>query len=371
MKILIINSVCGIRSTGRICADIAEAYEKEGHEVKIAYGRFDVPEKYKKYAVRIGNKFSPYISALKSRLLDNDGLNCKWETKKFLKWAEEFNPDLVWLHNIHDHYINYPLLFKWIKSRPQMQVKWTLHDCWAFTGHCVYFSFCRCEKWKSCCNHCPQKRTPPVSLFLDRSKRNYVLKKRCFTGISNLNIICVSNWLDNLVKQSFLSIYHSEVVYNKIDKESFKPTNSDFKRKYNLENKKIVLGVAAVWNARKGLQDFVELSKLLPNDYVIVLVGLNKNQCKKYKKMFLCIEKTNSKKELATIYTAADVFLNPSKEETFGLTTVEASSCGTIPIVLKGTACEELASRCGAVVINDSIDEMLTAITQICFQMDS
>lgn len=329
MRILIINSVCGIRSTGRICTDIAEKYELEGNEVKIAYGRFDVPEKYKKYAVRIGNKLSSYISALKSRILDNDGLNCKTETKKFLKWAEEYNPDILWLHNIHDHYINYPLLFKWIKSRPQMEVKWTLHDCWAFTGHCVYFTYCKCEKWKSQCHHCPQKKTPPVSLLLDRSKRNYLLKKSCFNGANKLTLITPSKWLADLTRNSFLSIYPVEVVNNKIDKNVFKPTPSNFREKYNLINKKILLGVALPWNERKGLNDFIKLSKIIDDKYRIVLVGLSKKQIKSLPLNIIGIERTNSTIELAEIYTAADVYFNPTYEDNYPTTNLEAQSCGT------------------------------------------
>ena len=148
MKILMINVVCGIRSTGRICTDLAAEMEAQGHEVKIAYGRETVPEKYQKYAVRIGTDWDVKLHGLKSRLLDAHGLGSKKATKHFLDWAEEYKPDLLWLHNIHGYYINYELLFAWIKRRPDMEVKWTLHDCWAFTGHCSHFSFVKCYRWK-------------------------------------------------------------------------------------------------------------------------------------------------------------------------------------------------------------------------------
>ena len=172
MKVLMINSVCGIRSTGRICTDLASELEAQGHQVRIAYGRESVPEQYTKYAVRIGNEWDVRLHGVRSRLLDEHGLSSKSATKRFLKWAEEYDPDLLWLHNIHGYYINYELLFDWIKGRPKMQVKWTLHDCWAFTGHCSYFTVARCEQWKTGCTHCVQKKRYPASLLVDNCRKN-------------------------------------------------------------------------------------------------------------------------------------------------------------------------------------------------------
>ena len=172
MKVLMINVVCGIRSTGRICTDLATELEKEGHEVKIAYGREYVPEEFKRFAVRIGNDFEVKIHGIKSRVFDNHGLGSTKSTKEFLKWAEEYNPDMLWLHNIHGYYINYELLFSWIKRRTNMKIKWTLHDCWAFTGHCAYFSMIDCDKWISGCSNCPQKRKYPESIIIDDSRNN-------------------------------------------------------------------------------------------------------------------------------------------------------------------------------------------------------
>lgn len=352
-KILLINSVCGIGSTGRICTDLARQFEKEGHEVKIAYGRSSfVPEKFKKYAVRIGSDISVKLHALQTRLFDTHGFESKRATDKFLKWADNYNPDLVWLHNIHGYYINVEMLFNWLKSRPYTQVKWTLHDCWAFTGHCSYFTRANCNKWQTHCEHCPQTKCYPSS-FVDNSRNNFERKKATFTGIKNMTLICVSHWLENLVKQSFLKEYPVEVIYNTVDKTIFKPTPSDFKKQHGLENKKIILGVASVWDERKGLQDFIKLASMLDDNYTIVLVGLSDKQIKTLPKNCLGIKRTNSPQELAQIYTAADVFFNPSKEETFGLTTLEALLCGTYSVVYKGTACEEIAKIFGGQVIDD------------------
>lgn len=344
MKILFVNSVCGIGSTGRICTDLAQEYESQGHEVKIAYGRNGyVPEKYQKYAVRIGTDFDVKIHGVISRLFDAHGLGSKSATKKFLEWAEEYKPDLLWLHNIHGYYINYELLFEWIKKHPEMEVKWTLHDCWTFTGHCSHFTFAGCDKWKTHCENCPQKKCYPASFFLDRSKENFDRKKQAFTGVKNMTLITSSKWLTDLVKQSFLKEYPVEVRYNTIDTNVFKPTPSDFREKYNLQNKKIVLGVASPWTERKGFYDFLWLAEKLDDSYQIVLVGLTQKQLDMLPKNIIGIRRTNSPEKLAEIYTAADVFVNPSVEETFGMTTVEAAACGTKGIVYSNTACEEVA----------------------------
>lgn len=180
MRVLQINSVCGIRSTGRIATDFALEYEKNGWECKIAYGRECVPEQYKRFAVQIGTDFDNKIDAFAARMFDNEGFNARKRTMKFLKWADEFNPDLLWLHNIHGYYINVELLFDWIKSRPQMQVKWLLHDCWAFTGHCAYFSMVQCEKWRTCCSHCEKKHGYPSAFFKDNCTNNFRRKKDFF-----------------------------------------------------------------------------------------------------------------------------------------------------------------------------------------------
>lgn len=365
MRVLMINSVCGIRSTGRICTDLAEEFLAEGHEVKIAYGRESVPDKYKEISIRIGNRMDIYMSAVKARLLDNEGFNSVRATKEFLKWANEYNPDLLWLHNLHGYYINIDLLFKWVKSRPNMQVKWTLHDCWAFTGHCPHFSAIKCDKWKVQCENCPQKDIYPSSIYVDKSKTNYIRKKECFLGVKDMTLVTPSNWLANLVRDSYLFKYPIEVQYNKVDNTIFKPTQSDFREKYNLQDKKIVLGVATAWGERKGLNDFIELSKMLDTNYKIVLVGLTKKQINKLPKEILGIERTNNLSELAAIYTVADVFVNPSREETFGMTTVEAELCGTTAIVYKNTACEEIIKIYGGIAVWENIDILYDAVIRV------
>ena len=277
MRVLLINSVCGIRSTGRICGDLAAEYERNGHEVKIAYGRETVPVEYQKYAVRIGSHIDLYWSAIHSRLTDRHGFSNKAATKRFLKWADDYNPDFLWLHNIHGYYINVEMLFSWIKSRPDMQVRWTLHDCWAFTGHCAYFTVAQCDKWKKHCQYCIEKRSYPSSIWRDNSFANYDRKCQLFTGIKDMTLVTPSHWLANRVRQSFLKEYQVEVIYNKVNTDIFKPTPGNFKERYGIENKKMILGVASAWSESKGLSVFCKLSQMLDDSYAIVLVGLTKD----------------------------------------------------------------------------------------------
>lgn len=364
MKVLQINSVCGIRSTGRIATDFAEEYIKNGDECFIAYGREAVPPKYEKISYRIGTNFSVKFNAIMSRVFDNEGFNAKRQTRKFLKWADNYDPDVLWLHNLHGYYLNVEMLFDWIKSRPNMQVKWLLHDCWAFTGHCAYFTMANCHKWRECCLDCPQKKRYPSSIFKDNSKNNFIRKKKCFSEINNMTLVTPSHWLADLVRQSFLNEYPIEVRHNTIDTEVFKPTPSDFRKRYGLEGKKIILGVASTWDERKGLNDFIELSDMLDDTYAIVLVGLSDEQIKCLPSNVVSISKTDNVKKLVEIYSAADVFVNPSKEETFGLTTLEALSCGTDAIVYKDTACEEVVKKYGGVAVAQSAQSIKDELTQ-------
>lgn len=368
MKYLFINSVCGIGSTGRICTDLAQQLEAEGNEVKIAYGRDDnVPEQYKKYAVKIGTDFDRNMHALQTRIFDAHGFGSKHATKVFLQWAECYNPDVLWLHNIHGYYINVEMLFSWIKSRPNMKVRWTLHDCWAFTGHCSYFTAAKCEQWKIHCANCSQLTRYPKCSFHGNVYNNYDRKRVAFTGVKQMILITPSKWLAELVKRSFLKDYPIEIDYNKINSAVFKPTESDFRKTHGLQNKKIVLGVANVWDDRKGLNVFMQLSALLDDQYKIVLVGLSSKQIKKLPSNILGLNRTNNTTELAQIYTTADVFVNPSLEETFGLTTMEAISCGTETIIYDGSAGEEIImGQSLGHACEQNVDSLFKKIETIC-----
>ena len=328
MKVLMINSVCGIKSTGRIATDLADMLTEQGYTVKIAYGRESVPKKYTKYAVRIGSDWDVRLNGVMARVFDNAGFGCRKATLKFIEFIKEFAPDIIHLHNLHGYYINIEVLFKFLKEYNK-PVVWTLHDCWAFTGHCAYFDLYKCYKWRTECNKCPQKKEYPTSLLFDNSRENYIHKKNAFQGVNKLIVVTPSQWLANLVKESFLQNYETRVINNGIDLTLFKPTNGDFRERYNLEDKIIVLGVASAWGARKGLLDFIELRKLLDSRYEIVLVGVSEEDKKILTEGMLGITRTDSVKELAEIYTVSDIFINLTYEDNYPTVNLEAQACGT------------------------------------------
>ncbi len=353
MKILMINSVCGIRSTGRICTDIAGILDNNGHECKIAYGRHNCPQGYEKYAVRIGNETDVKYHALKTRLFDGMGFGSKRATEEFIEWVKEYNPDVVHLHNIHGYYINIEVLFEYL-SKFQKPVIWTLHDCWPFTGHCAHFCYAKCERWKDkACGHCPQKTSYPSSYFIDASKRNYNIKKELFTSVADMKIVTPSRWLADLVKESFLGTYPVEVIPNGVDLDVFKPTDSDFREKYGLQDKKVVLGVASAWNERKGLLDFIRLSEMLDESYQVVLVGLTKKQKHELPESIIGLTGTNNTGELAGLYTTADVFVNLTYEDNYPTTNLEAQACGTPVITYKTGGSVESADENSIVAQGD------------------
>ena len=363
MKYLFINSVAGFGSTGRIAAEKCRELMAEGHECVIAFGR-EKANCDDLQTVQIGSSLDYKLHGIRCRLLDDHGFGSKAATKRFLAWVRQYDPDVIWLHNIHGYYIHIGLLFDYLRTCGK-QILWTLHDCWAFTGHCAYFDFARCEKWKTGCHDCPQKRAYPASCGLDGSRSNYQKKKQLFTGIPNLKLTVPSYWLESRVKQSFLRDYPVEVVYNTINREVFKPTPGDFRKKHGLEEKIVLLGVASVWDARKGLSDFVELAAMLDDRYKIVLIGLTEAQISDLPKNILGLPRTNAMEELVQAYTEADIFLNPSVEETFGMTAMEARCCGTEAIVYQDTACEEIVNQFGGIAVPRGAGQLYRAVKKL------
>lgn len=349
MRVLMINVVCGIRSTGRICTDLAAALEAQGHEVKIAYGRENVPEQFEKYAVRIGTDLDVKFHGLRARLFDAAGFGSKKATERFIKWVKEWNPDVIHLHNIHGYYINVEVLFNYLKTCNK-KVIWTLHDCWAFTGHSAYCDAVKCERWKTGCYRCPQINEYPKSL-IDRSKENWMRKRNIFLGVADMTVITPSKWLGMWAKSSFLKVYPIKVVNNGIDANHFFPRVSDFRKRYNLERKFVLLGVATSWDEMKGFSDYLKLSEMLGDEFKIVLVGLSKKQIRKLPIKILGIERTANVKELAEIYSASDMFLNLSYCENYPTVNIEAMACGTPVLTYKTGGSPEIVEGNNGIVV--------------------
>ncbi len=363
-KILQINVVVNSGSTGRIAEQIGQLAIQNGWESYIAYGRNRRPSDSK--LIKIGTDWDVKIHGIQTRLLDNHGLASKSSTLRLIKKIKEIKPDIIHLHNLHGYYVNIEILFNYL-SKSNIPIVWTFHDCWPITGHCTYFDFIGCDKWKTSCHNCPQKREYPASYFIDRSKRNHILKKQLFSSVSSLTITSVSQWLANIIQQSFLGSFPVHLINNGVNIENFKPIpNSYLRDQYNLHDKMIIIGVASVWSSRKGLRDFIQLSKCLDINYQIILVGLTEKQKKILPKNIIALEKTENIQKLTLLYSEADVVLNLSYEETFGLTTVEGLACGTPGIVYNCTASPELITpETGIIVEKGNITGIVNAINKI------
>lgn len=388
-RALFINVNSGVGSTGRICLEQALRYQREGWEVRVAYGRDQRVEKdFAPYLYKIDAPLNLQIHVAVTRLFDAHGFASVRATNKLIRWAQEFNPDVLCLHNIHGYYLNVKILFDWIKIRPWMKVYWTLHDAWSFTGHCACFNAVQCYKWKTSCHHCIQKKEYPSSLLVDGSTRNYERKKAAFTRVKNMTLITPSEWMAKQVAQSFMHKYRVEVHYNSIDTNAFRPGVGNSRNEHGLEAKKVLLGVANVWQECKGLYDILFLRQLLDDRYTVMLVGLTEKQIRdlsseksvrkilngyrpprqpesytevsrtesgtaiqpnvwtlyeaitgmRYREKpgdpadLLLLGKIGSKEELAAIYRTADIFINPTHEDNYPTVNLEAQACGTFVI---------------------------------------
>ena len=360
MKVLQINTVYPRGSTGKIAQGIHDLCVEQGIECVIAH-RFKEDNNSSKDTIAVSSYLDCHIHNRLACWTMLQGCFSYFKTRKFLRWVKEYNPDVVHLHNIHGSFINHKLLF-WYLKKYNPKVLWTLHDCWGFTGGCAYYDMVECNKWKNACCSCPQKTG-----FLDTSKFMHKRKKAWFSGVPNMTLIANSEWTAMQASLSFMKQYPIKVIYNGIDLSVFQPTKSDFRIRYGLEDKKIVLGVAFDWGKRKGLDVFVELSKRLPKEYKIILVGTNENIDQQLPDSVLSIHRTQNQRELAEIYTAADVFVNPTREEAFGLVNIEALACGTPGVTFRtGGSPECYDETCGIVIDKNDIDAMEYEIRRIC-----
>ncbi|WP_313304611.1 glycosyltransferase [Empedobacter sp.] len=362
LKIFQITSEVNTGSVGRIAEQIGESIINQGWESYIAYGREGLESSSVK--IKIGNKFDFIRHGILTRITDRHGFGSKKATIKLIEKIKDINPDIIQLQHLHGYYINIKLLFNFLKeyNRP---VVWTFHDCWSFTGHCAHFEFIKCDKWINTCNNCPQKNEYPKSFFIDNSYKNFIDKKKLFNSVENLTIVPVSNWLGDQTEKSFLNKNKIKVIQNGIDLEKFNIQNhcTEIKIKYNVRNKFLILGVASPWNNKKGLNFFIELSKKLNDNYLILLVGLNKHQFENLPSNMIGIQRTENVTQLAELYSTADVFINPTLEDTFPTTNLESLACGTPVITFNtGGSPEAIDDNTGIIVEKGDVDGLENAI---------
>ena len=365
MKIVQINSVPS-GSTGRIMLNIAETVRENGG---VAYTFSEnrkvnnLPETHRAFGYRLENLFHRGFSMITGI----SGMGSVIGTRKLLRQLDDLAPDVLHLHNLHGWYINIPMLFNYIRKK-KIKTVWTLHDCWAFTAQCSHFTMEKCDKWKTGCFDCPRYKLYPYT-WVDRTRQMYKLKKAWLTGVENMTIVTPSAWLADLVKQSFLKDYPVKVINNGINLSIFQPTPSDFRERYKLTDKKVILGVASGWSYRKGLDVFIELfHRLDPDIYKIVLVGTDDKIDKQLPEGIISIHRTQNQRELAQIYTAADVFVTPTREENFPTVNMEAIACGT-PVVTfdTGGSSEAITPNTGLVVgTENNMLEITRQVMRVC-----
>lgn len=364
MRILQINSVCGVGSTGRITTDLYKVLIEQGHEGCIAYGRGTSPKEVNSF--RMGSDLEVYLHALYTRVTDQMAFASRKATKKLIKKIMKYKPDIIHLHNIHGYYINIDLLFHYLKES-EIPVVWSLYDCWSFTGHCCHFDYIGCDKWKSVCNKCAQKKEYPASFLMDHSKKNYLRKRKIITSCNHMVIVPPTQWLADLLPDSYLNKFESTIIPSGIDLQVFKPTHNNLRTIYKLEHRYIVLGVSNGFGKFKGSTYFIQLAKKLPDDYQLILLGVNEEQKRFFPEEVLALPRTNNTMELAQFYTAADVFVNPTLQESQGLTNIEALACGTGVVTFNSGGCpESIDENCGYVVERDDLEGLIESVIKAC-----
>ncbi|MEG2355915.1 MAG: glycosyltransferase [Clostridia bacterium] len=396
MRIVQINVIASL-STGRIAVTLSRMAMQEGHRALFCFARDFAPADIP--SLRIGSRISTLMHVMLARVSDRAGFYSRHATKKLVRQLQEYKPDLIHLHNLHGYYLHLPTLFQYLKTA-NVPVVWTLHDCWSYTGHCAYYTIAKnarppegdkrrhapeigCERWLNGCGHCPCKHNYPVSWVMDQSTRNWQDKRALFSNVPHMVLTTPSEWLTSEVKRSFMGKYPVYTLPNGIDLNTFTPCRDELFMKdvahyYRLERvngRHLVLSVAAVWDERKGLDDLVDLAEALGSSYCVVAVGLDEYQINSLPAMGsgkaavkpLGLLRTGNVKELCALYTAAELYMCPSHEESMGMTLVEALACGTQVLCYQATAMPEIVTpEVGEVVPLGDIEAAAEAVRRMC-----
>lgn len=357
-KLLQINISVNRGSTGKIAEQIGALAMSCGWESYVAYANYNINSKSHTYKIR--GKYDKLFHQAESFLFDRHGLGSKKATLNLIKYIESINPDIIHLHNIHGYFVNYKILFSYLK-KIKKPIVWTLHDCWTMTGHCSHFVTANCHRWETECYDCPLKHEYPKSLFVDRCKKNFSEKKLSFTGLDNLTVVSVSEWLNAIVSKSYLSYSKKVVIHNGIDLNLFKPSIAK-----NQEGKFSIISVASLWNEDKGLNDFIKLRRMLPMEYSIILVGLTEKQIHKLPEGICGICRTENQQALVDLYSSSNVLVNATYADSFPTVNLEALASGTPVITYKtGGSPEAVDDKTGIVVEQGNIRALADAIIKM------
>ena len=353
-KLFQVNVTANWGSTGRIAEAIGQKAMSNGWKSFVAYGR--MTNHSSSELIKIGTIVDPYLHYLSDRLFDMEGLSSRIATKKLIRRIESIEPDIVHLHNIHDHYLNYQILFEYL-NKTDIKVVWTFHDCWAFTGHCYHFVPVDCMKWTEQCSDCIQRHK-----FIDRSRENYLLKKSLFAACKNLTIVPCSKWMGDFVKKSFLKDKQIRVIHNGVDLNVFKVI-PEFRFH---DNKFRILAVSNVWTHTKGIDDIYKLRSLLSEDFIITVVGVSEDQIKNLPSGIVGISRTQDINELVHLYNNSNVLINPTYADTFPTVNLEALACGTPVITYRtGGSPESIDEKTGIVVEQGNVESLAHAIINL------
>ncbi len=363
-KLLQINTSLNWSATGKIAEQIIVLAKSLGWDCYTAHGARYVHGKSAAQDISTDFKLNDFWDAANTMLWGKHGLGSKYVTKKLIRTIDKVNPDIIHLHNVHGYYLNYQILFDYL-ARSRAKVVWTLHDCWAMTGHCTHFDEIGCEKWKTQCHDCPLLHTSYKTWFFDRSPSNYKRKKAAFTSVKNMTIVPVSEWLSKIVAESFLKDYPRQVIHNGVDLSIFRYKVSELRKKYRIEDeKKVVLGVASAWGRGKGLEDFCRLGEI--NKFQVVLVGVSEKVERQLPSSIIAIRRTANQQELAEYYSMADVFVNPTYKDSFPTVNLEALACGTPVVTYRtGGSPEAVDENTGMAVEKGDFQALVSAIETI------
>lgn len=365
MKVLQINETWDEGGCGTIVKGISDLLVKHGYESAVAYKKGERPDYI--VSVELYNLFEEKRHAIMARIADREGHYSTKATKNLIEFIEDYSPDIIHLHSLLLHYLNYPMLFSYL-SKISTPVVWTLHDCWAITGHCINFEQVSCEKWLQECTKCPLKTSFPRSLFLDRSSENYREKSKLYGDMDNLYIVTPSKWLADKVNRSILKDKPLKVIHNGIDLELYKPMTSDIRKRYNIGDRKLLLASSCYWNKMKGYSLLCDIAEKIDSDYVLAVIG-NKDEALLPENV-ISIPYIKIKEQMVEWYSAADVFVNPTMGDNFPTVNIEALSCGTPVVTCNTGGSPEIAGNTfGRIVYSKSAEEFIEKIKE-CIACD-